>query len=96
MRHEKCTGISICQYLYRATGHIIENVPFPFLRLSESFSSPRMKEWTIVRSLLCSITQDTEETQMYACAVRGIRQQVEERKRFRRRGQNSSVANILS
>jgi len=45
---------------------------------------------------LYSITQDTEETQMYTCVVRGIRQQVEERKHFRRSGRNSSVANILS
>lgn len=94
MQNEKCTGISICQYLSRTTGHIIENVPF--LRLSESFSSLRMKEWTIARSLFCSITQDTEETQMYACAVRGFRQQVEDIKCFRRRGHNSSVANIWS
>lgn len=94
MQNEKFTGISKCQYLSRATGHIIENVPF--LRISESFSSPQMKVWTIARSLLCSITQDTEETQMYAYAVRGIRQEVEERKCFRRRGQNSSVANSLS
>jgi hypothetical protein len=81
MQNEKCIGISICQYLSRATGHVIENVPF--LSLSESFSSPRMKDWTIVRNLLYSITQETEETQMYACAVRGIRQEVEERKRFK-------------
>lgn len=84
----------MCQYLSRTTGHIIENGPF--LRLYESFSCPRMKDWTIVRSLLYSITQGTEETQMYACAVTGIRQQVAERRYFRRRGQNSSVAKILS
>ena len=62
MQNEKCTGISICQYLSLATGHVIENVPF--LRLSESFSSSWMKDWTIARNLLFSITQDTEETQI--------------------------------
>jgi len=55
-----------------------------------------MKDWTIVRSVFYSITQDTKETQMYTCTMRGIRQQVEERKRLRQRDQNSSVAKILS
>jgi hypothetical protein len=74
----------------------VRNWEPPSLRHYESFCSPRMKDWTIVRSLFYSITQGTKETQMYTCTMRGIRQQVEERKRLRQRDQNSSVANILS